>query len=121
MSWNYFSQLDRIENKLDALTRTVNLFIFKEGKFNVATQAELDRLNAAVAADTSAVAAASTALTGFIKTVADLTAQLQVAIASGDSAAVTAAAAALEANNAVLTASIPVTAAAVVAGTPAAN
>lgn len=104
-------QLNRIEAKIDALTKT-------EGKFEMATQATLDRLNAAVAADTNAVTAAATALTGFIKTVADLTAQLQAAIASGDDAAITAAATALEANNATLTAAVPATAAAVVANTP---
>jgi hypothetical protein len=107
------AQLNRIEWKLDAFRR-------QEGRFDMATQANLDRLNAAVAADTSAVSAATKALTGFVQTVSDLTAQLQAAIASGDDAAVTAAATALEANNATLIAAVPATAAAVVASTPAA-
>jgi len=86
----------------------------------MATQAELDRLNAAVTADTNAVSAATKALTGFQATVADLTQKLQDAIASGDSAAITKAADDLEANNAALAAATPATAAAIVAGTPAA-
>ena len=105
---NCLEQLARIEAKLDALT-------LKEGKYEMATQVTLDRLNKAVTDDTGAVSAATTALTGFIKTVADLTAQLQAAITAGDDDAINAAAAALEANNALLTASVPATAAAVAA------
>jgi hypothetical protein len=58
MSWQYPSQLDRIETKLDALTTLVRWFITHEGKIDMATQATLDRLNADVTANTNAVAAA---------------------------------------------------------------
>lgn len=102
--------LIRIDAKLDALSR-------KEGRFDMATQATLDKLTADVAANTSAAQAASLALTGFVKTVTDLTAQLQDAIAAGDESAIQAAAAAIEANNATLTAATPAVAAAVAANT----
>lgn len=104
------NHLARIEGKLDALLK-------QEGKFDMATQATLDKLTADVAANTSAAQAASLALTGFVKTVSDLTAQLQDAIAGGDDAAIQAAAAALEANNATLAAATPAVAAAVAANT----
>lgn len=107
------SQLNRIEQKLDA-------FIAKEGKFEMATQATLDALNATVTANTNATQAAEAALAGYMKTVSDLTAQLQSALTNGDDAQVAAAVSALAANNTALTASIPATAAAVVANTPAA-
>ena len=64
--------------------------------------------------------AATLALNGFVKSAADLTAQLQTAIADNDDVAVKAAADAIAANNASLTAAVPAVAAAVVAGTPAA-
>lgn len=108
-------QFRRLNSKIDTLTGLVRRLLAQDERFQMATQATLDRLNAAVAADTNAVSAASKALTGFIATVADLTAQLQAAIAAGDDAAVAAAATALEANNAALTAATPATAAAVAA------
>jgi predicted metal-dependent hydrolase len=119
MTWQYPSQLDRIENKIDALTKIINGFILQERKLHMATQATLDRLNADVTANTNAVSAAAAALTGFINTVASLTAQLQAAIAAGDDTAIAAAATALEANNATLTAATPAMAQAIVAGTAA--
>lgn len=114
-TWNDLqAQLNRIEARLISLT-------LQEGRFEMATQATLDRLNADVAANTSATQAAALALAGFVKTVADLTAQLQAAIASDDEAAIKAAADALEANNTQLSAAVPTTAAAVAANTPAAG
>lgn len=86
----------------------------------MADQATLDALAKAVSDNTNATHAAETALAGFVKTVSDLTAQLQAAVASNDQAAVQAAVDALSANNAALTAAIPATAAAVTANTPAA-
>jgi predicted metal-dependent hydrolase len=115
----YVTQLDSIERKLDALDTLIRWFINREGRYNMATQATLDRLNADVTANTNAVSAAAAALTGFINTVASLTAQLQAAIAAGDDTAIAAAATALEANNATLTAATPAMAQAIVAGTAA--
>src|ERR1035437_6141881 len=77
--------------------------INNQEKFVMATQVQLDQLTADVKANTDATAAASAALTGFVATVSDLTAKLQAAIAASASAvdpAITAAATALEANNA---------------------
>src|SRR5581483_3146437 len=87
---------------------------------DMATKEHLDALTAQVKANTDATAAAQAALTGYVATVSDLTAKLQAAIASDDDDAVKAAADAIAANNAVLTAATPAVAAAVTAGTPAA-
>jgi len=83
----------------------------------MADQATLDRLTADVKKNTDAAQSAAAALTGFVATVTDLTAQLQAAIASNDQTAIAAAADAIEANNATLTAAIPAVATAVAAGT----
>src|SRR5665647_1003176 len=75
----------------------------------MATKEVLDRLIADVTANTNATAAAAQALTGFQATVADLTQKLQDAIAGAGNVdpAIVDAAAALEANNATLTAATP--------------
>ena len=112
-------RLDIIDVRLSSISR--QLQIVTHGGINVATQAELDALNTQVTANTNATAAVAQALQGFVKTVADLTAQLQAAVAAGDSAAIVAATAALAANNTALTAAIPATAAAVIVNTPAAT
>lgn len=105
--------LDRLNTVLDVeLAEAIN-----EEETSMATQATLDKLTAQVSANTSATAAAAAALAGFIATVADLTQKLQDAIASGDETAVKAAADAIEANNATLTAATPAVAAAVEANT----
>lgn len=79
----------------------------------MASKEHLDALTAQVKANTDAANAASQALAGFVATVTDLTAKLQAAIASDDDDAVKAAADAIAANNATLTAAIPQVAAAV--------
>lgn len=84
----------------------------------MADQATLDRLTADVKANTDATAAAAAALSGFVVTVADLTAKLQAAIAADDTAAIAAAADAIEANNVALSAAVPAVASAVVSNTP---
>lgn len=91
-----------------------------EKEIIMATQDEIDALNVQVTANTNATQAAAAALTGFVKTVADLTAKLEAAVASNDSSAIQAATAALKANNDALTAAVPATATAVTANTPAA-
>ena len=85
----------------------------------MATQETLDRLTADVTANTNATQAAAQALSGYVATIAELTKKLQDALsASGvDDPTVVAAAAALEANTAALTAAVPTVAAAVEANT----
>ncbi len=118
----YFDQeiaarLSRIERLLNLLLRA----IVEEEVISVATQQTLDQLTASVRANTDAAASAAAALNGFVSTVADLTKQLQDAIASGDEAAVKAAAEAIDANNKVLAAAVPAVSQAVPANTPAAT
>lgn len=81
----------------------------------------LDQLNAQLAQNTSVVSSATLALNTFVKTVADLTKSLEDAHADDDTEAVTAAIAALKANNEALAAAVPATAAAVSEGTAAAG
>lgn len=88
--------------------------------YTMATQATLARMQASVQANTDATKAAADALTHYAQTNADLTAQLKEAIANDDDAAISAAADALDKNNADLLAGVPATAAAVTANTPAA-
>lgn len=102
------------------LREMMGLLMRQEGIDSMATKEHLDALNAQVAANTSAVNSARAALDGYVKTVSDLTAQLQAALANDDDDAVKAAADALAANNATLSASAGATAAAVVANTQAA-
>jgi len=104
----------RIEVKLDMLIK-------QEKGYEMATQATLDRLNADLTKNADATQAAAAALEGFVKTVADLTAELQAAIDSNDEAAIAAAADKLEANNTFLQSKIPETAKAVTDNTPAAS
>ena len=107
----------KVNHKLDAILR-----LLQQERIDImSSAADITRLQSDVAANTNATSAAAVALTGFVSTVAALTAQLQAAINSDDSAAVEAAANALEANNVALTAAVPATAAAVVANTPAAG
>lgn len=92
-------------------------------KDNMASKETLDALNATVAANTNATHAAAAALAGYAKSNADLTAELQAAIANSeasDDADVKAAIDAITANNAALAANVPAAAAAVVENTPAA-
>lgn len=117
----YFDQeiaarLSRIERLLELLLRA----IVEEEVLAVATQQTIDQLTAGVRANTDAANSAAAALNGFVATVADLTKQLQDAIAAGDEAAVKAAADAIDANNKVLSAAVPAVSQAVPANTPAA-
>jgi hypothetical protein len=121
MAW--YEVLERIEQKLDLLLGLLHTVQNQQKDFRMATQAELDALTASVAKNTSASHAAATALTGFVKTVSDLTAELKAALASATSVsdpAVVAAVAALDQNNTLLATATPVVAQAIVAGTPAA-
>lgn len=86
----------------------------------MATKETLARMNASVLANTDVVKAASEALTHFAQTNADLTKQLQEALANDDEPAVKAAADALEKNNADLLATVPTTASNILANTPSA-
>ena len=83
----------------------------------MATKDTLDRLTKDVADQKDVVAGATKALNGFVATVADLTSQLQQALANDDDAAVKAAADALEQNTADLKAAVPATAQAIDANT----
>lgn len=100
-----------------ALRDQVGAFIINQEKNQMATAETLARLQDDVRKNTDAAAAAKLALEGFVTTVADLTKQLQDAIAGGDEDAIKAAADAIEANNAALTAAIPATSTAVAANT----
>ena len=114
-------QLARVESKLDRLFSMLNTLLRQSNlmeRQEMATQETLDRLTADVTANTNATASATAALTGFVKTVADLTAQLQTAVAGGDEDAIKAAADAIEANNTAMNAAIPQVASAVIANTP---
>lgn len=110
-----------MNRKLDIIVARLGLLSKLEQETSMATQATLDRLAKVVADDTNAVSAATTALTHYAQTNADLTAALQKALAGDDEAAVKAAADAMEANNAALLAGVPAVAAAIVTGTPAAT
>jgi hypothetical protein len=105
--WNawtdLFARLSRIERNTMLIMRELKV----EEKAYMATQAELDALAAAVTANTAESTAAAAALATFVAKVADLTAQLQAAVASGDSAAINAATTALVQNNAVLAGVVP--------------
>lgn len=95
----------------------------EERNLLMATRQTLDAMQAAVTHNTSAVAAATDALTHYAQTNTDLTQQLKDAIARADSlddSEVQAAIAAIEANNTKLVAAAGPTAAAIVANTPAA-
>ncbi len=98
--------------------------LLKEEEVNhMVTRQTLDALKAEVSRDTDAVSAATAALTHYAQTNADLTKQLQDALAnasSTDDAEVQNAVAALKANNDALTAAAPAVAQDVVANTPAA-
>ncbi len=91
--------------------------------YEMATKENLDKMKAVVAANTNATAAATVALNHYAQSNADLTKQLQDAIAASDASDdedVKAAIDALTANNTALTAAVPETATAVTANTPAA-
>lgn len=93
-------------------------------KTEMASQDKLDQMKAVVAANTNATAAATDALNHYAQSNADLTKQLQDAIAASsasDDADVQAAIDALTANNTALTAAVPAVAAAVTVNTPAAG
>lgn len=115
-----FAQVIGLRRDMYSLRRAVDALTLTDQENAMATQAELDDLNAQVTANTNATQAAAAALAGFVKTVADLTAQLEAAVASNDSPAIQAATAALKANNDALAAAVPATATAVTANTPAA-
>lgn len=106
-------QLTRIENKIDLLSASVQALAQSQRKQNMATQAELDALAAAVAQNTDVEASAAQALNQLVANVATLTQQLADAVANGDSAAVQAATAQLQANNTALQAAIPALSAAI--------
>lgn len=117
-------RLDKLQEQTDhnafmlrLLGRAVGRIFKIEQEFDMATQETLDRLTVNVQANTDAAAAAALALTGFVTTVADLTAALQAAIEADDEVAIKAAADAIEANNTTLVAAIPKVAEAVKAGT----
>lgn len=112
MKW-WGSRLEAIDHKLDVVIARLSQNQAKTEKINMATQAELDALTAQVTANTSITASAALALNGFVKTVADLTAQLQAAVSSNDSTAINAVTAALAANNVALSGAVPAVAAAV--------
>ena len=112
-----YQELVEINRKLDAIL----LAVTKEGKTIMAQAQTLQDLQNAVAANTSVVASATTALTGLVQNVATLTAELQAAQAAGDDDAIEAAVAALVANNQAMQAAIPQIANAVVTNTPAAS
>jgi hypothetical protein len=117
--WLSSKEYRELIGRLDAISR--QLFLIRQGEKAMATKADLDALNEQVQANSDATQAAAAALQGYVKTVADLTAQLQQAVAADDTAAIQAATQALQANNAVLQAAVPQTAAAVTANTPAAG
>lgn len=113
-------RLELLEDQVRHLNRVVRIVVRHlklEEANTMATKETLDRLAADVKANTDATAAAQQALNGFVQTVADLTKQLQDAIANNDEAAIKAAADAIEANNVALTAAVPATASAVVENT----
>jgi uncharacterized coiled-coil protein SlyX len=109
--------LDRIERKLNYLINLVGATSAKQEHIAMATQQEIDALNAAVAENTSETGSAVAALNAYLTKVEDLTTQLQNAISNGDSAAVNAAAAALAVNNAQLKGAVPSTVEAIFANT----
>jgi hypothetical protein len=113
--------LQRIERKLDVIMRAAAREYHHERHFEMATADTLKRLQDDVAANTDATKAAQQALEGFAITVADLTKQLQDAIASGDETAIQAAADAIEANNKTLMDAAAPTAKAVTDNTAAAT
>jgi len=107
----------RIESKLDYLINLIGAQSAKQEKLQMATQAEIDALNAAITENTSETASAVAALNAYLTKVQDLTTQLQNAISNGDSAAINAAAAAIAMNNSQLKAAIPSTVTAIFANT----
>src|SRR5215831_13858680 len=107
----------RIESKLDYLINLIGAQSAKQEKLQMATQAEIDALNAAITENTSETASAVAALNAYLTKVQDLTTQLQNAISNGDSAAINAAAAAIAMNNSQLKAAIPSTVSAIFANT----
>jgi hypothetical protein len=121
MAW--YDVIERIEHKLDQVLSLLHTVQNQQKDFRMATQAELDALTASVAKNTSLSQSVATAVTGIVKTVTDLTAELKAALANATSVsdpAVVAAVAALDANNTLLGTAAPALAAAVVTGTPAA-
>jgi hypothetical protein len=120
-------QLEKIQRSLDVappwalkIMRALKL----EEATNLATKQTLDDLVNATSANTNATAAATDALTHFAQSNADLTAQLEAALAGADApddAAIEAAVAAIKANNDALLAAAPKVATAITTGTPAAS
>lgn len=110
------ARLARIERFMEHITGVE----LKEEQTAMATNETLQRLNANLKANTDATAAVKDALQHYAQSSADLTAQLQAAIANNDEAAISEAANQLAQNNADLLANVPAAAAAVVEGTPAA-
>lgn len=111
----------RIERKLDVIMRAMALEYHHERQIEMATADTLKRLQDDVAANTDATKAAQVALEGFATSVADLTKQLQDAIASGDEEAIKTAADAIEANTKTLLDAAAPTAKAVTDNTAAAT
>lgn len=112
-----FDELDARLARIERLLWLNRRATLKEEELQMASQQTLDALTAKVKANTDATQSAALALTGFVATVADLTAQLKAAIANDDDAAIKDVTAKLDANNATLTAAIPAVAAAVPANT----
>lgn len=114
---HHYHDAAQVEARLRAIESKLDLILKKQETEYMATSETLTRLQDDVRKNTDAAAAAKLALEGFVATVSDLTAKLQAAIEGGDEDAIKAAADAIEANNATLTASIPATATAVAANT----
>lgn len=102
--------LKRIEAKIDAL-------ILSDSQMEKIAMAAIDDLKTEVAKNSNVVGSATLALQGFMQQVADLTKELQDAVAANNTADIQAATAALAQNNASLLAAIPLVAQAVAANT----
>jgi hypothetical protein len=83
MAW--YDVIERIEHKLDQVLSLLHTVQNQQKDFRMATQAELDALTASVAKNTSLSQSVATAVTGIVKTVTDLTAELKAALANATS------------------------------------
>jgi hypothetical protein len=111
----------RIEQKLDAIMRAAALEHEQERRYEMATAETLARLQADLATNTDATQATKTALEHYAQANADLTKQLQEAIAESDDDALKDIADKMEANTKALLDAAPATAKAVTDNTAAAT
>jgi phosphoribosyl-dephospho-CoA transferase len=109
-------RLKRIESKLDRLLASGQ----RLEESAMSEKEELERLKATVASNRDVVASATAALTGYVKSNAELQQQLAQAITEDNTDAIKEASDAIAANNDALMAAIPAVAQAVKQNTPAA-